>query len=268
MYGDHPIATAFLQHLQSQIVLISKRYSASELPMPVGSGCVIGLRKSKEGRVGVVVASARHVLEHDEHDHAEWFVSRNTLDGQTRTARFDAPDGTNPKAKAVWYSGPMYKEPATLEISLDIGALNFDNDLCPGGFFVDTEKIPVTINTEIVATAGTMVAWGGFPDHVAKLIGGHRVCFFQGHIAACVNTPGKPPSYLISGYNSPGLSGGPVWMWDDVERTAQIIGIINSYSRAGELFPGLVHASCLNPLMGYFKNVFANVVDRQGWASE
>lgn len=103
------------------------------------------------------------------------------------------------------------------------------------GNALPTEPIEIVPPQRIVKP-GVEVGWLGFPYLVSP-----ELCFFSGHISAVVD--GR---YFIDGVAIEGVSGGPAFLYRNVDPTGlYILGSISAYrpNRAtGETLPGLLVA--------------------------
>lgn len=257
MQNDHPNATAYLQHIHKNIVVIAARFADDACPpKPCGTGCLIGYSKRPSGELLALISTAAHVVDHDPRDRIEWTIVRPRSDGhRERAAVFVTPSETA-SGNVRWYQGKWYrgKHNRSSNPQLDIAAIEFRNDLTEGGFFEPTEKFPRVLHTKVGLTAGTRVAWAGYGSIAQTLLGRPFLQYYEGVVSAHVDVPDHPPLYLIDGHNDPGLSGSPVWWWNDESGEAEIAAVITHYASMGESgMQGMVLASPINPLMEHLK---------------
>ena len=69
-------------------------------------------------------------------------------------------------------------------------------------------------------------------------------------VSATVDKDGKR-LYIVDGHNSAGVSGGPVWCWNDERQRAEIVGVVSGYGDAGGDLPGFCVFEPINPVLGY-----------------
>jgi len=95
---------------------------------------------------------------------------------------------------------------------------------------------------------GAEVGWLGFPA-----IAPYTLCFFSGSVSARQDSK----RYLIDGVAINGVSGGPVFLWDDAGQV-QFVGVVSAYRAnraAGEALPGLLVAQDVS----HFHSVLAHL---------
>ena len=103
---------------------------------------------------------------------------------------------------------------------------------------------------DMTVKEGVEVGWLGYPYLVPE----GALCFFSGHISACLDDPKK---YFIDGVAIPGVSGGPAFYFNvgepGVEPRLRILGSITAYRpnrTDGEVLPGLMVADDASWLSG------------------
>lgn len=102
---------------------------------------------------------------------------------------------------------------------------------------------------------GGRVGWAGFPGLVKpKTVTAHP-CYFEGVISTVIHKQNKL-LYLVDGHGGPGVSGGPLWHWNEQESNYEIIGLCAQYLKGGLdaeglTLPGLVVFESINPILGY-----------------
>jgi hypothetical protein len=95
----------------------------------------------------------------------------------------------------------------------------------------------------------------GFPANVEKALGFPHICYYEGVIAAMIDRGDHPPLYLLDGHNTAGVSGAPLWTYNDNTSRVELIGIIVSYlSDEQKKLPGFVCATPIHPLIRYLEN--------------
>jgi hypothetical protein len=103
---------------------------------------------------------------------------------------------------------------------------------------------------------GGRVGWAGFPAFIEKRTGDIRPCYFEGVISSVVDrivAEGKL-YYLVDGHGGRGVSGGPVWHWNDDQGNYEVLGLCSQYHRPespGE--PGLIVVEAINPVVAYLE---------------
>jgi hypothetical protein len=110
------------------------------------------------------------------------------------------------------------------------------------------------VDPRIVIVPGARVGWAGFPKFAEKKTLRTQPCYFEGVISTVVDHEGKL-FYLVDGHGGRGVSGGPLWYWNDETSNYEIIGICSGYvSPDDEKFlPGLVAFESINPLIVYLQ---------------
>ena len=115
------------------------------------------------------------------------------------------------------------------------------------------------IDSRCAIGPGTKVGWAGFPMFAEIKIQRKNPCYFEGVISTTVEDNGKL-FYLVDGHGGKGISGGPLWYWNEEESNYEIIGVCNQYVLADDNYlPGLVSFQSINPLISYLK--VDNVMD-------
>lgn len=118
-------------------------------------------------------------------------------------------------------------------------------------FARDDERPPRMIKPPVGASAGTEVAWAGFPSLVENELGHPQLCCFAGIISAMVHGEGRRQIYVVDGHAAAGVSGGPVWQWN--EKRLEVVGIISSYLRTTDAVPGFLMVEPINPVTDYLE---------------
>lgn len=238
------------------IVVVGARFPDEQQDArPIGSGFLVGYQGPTGSTRRPIIATAGHVVDHDVQDSTEWTITRLAFNGNPpRVARFVTPAEDPAGAQVVWYSGKWAgtKHSTQSGPCVDIGAITFSNQACPGGFSDADEQPPRLINRGVGLTPGTPVGWAGFPEHARRMLGQAQLCCFRGVISSVVDQPNLPPMYLIDGHNTPGLSGSPVWWWNPDKSRAEIAAVVTRYSFLAE-FPGFVLATPIHILVEYFR---------------
>ena len=245
---DIEIATAFEEIFSKMIVRISARFLSNNGKIRSGTGCIIGYVKNTDYEHKALILTAGHVLKSPKNEPVEWTIERFDLNGQEqRKVIFKTPN-KNPKGPKVFY----YQA----DDRLDLGAMFADTTCIDGRTLMDLGKssepketlVPI-IDKHKGIGPGTRVAWAGFPKVVKEYLGFPQLCYYEGVVAATIDRNNRPPLYLLDGHNDFGVSGGPVWAWDDETSRVELVGIIVSYLQ--QELPGFVCATPIHPLLHY-----------------
>ena len=112
-----------------------------------------------------------------------------------------------------------------------------------------------TVDPRIAIVPGAKVGWAGFPAFTEKTTLQTHPCYFEGVISTTVDNEGKL-FYLVDGHVGKGVSGGPLWCWNDDKSNYEIIGVCSSYisPEKDKHLPGLVTFESINPLMAYLES--------------
>lgn len=253
---DIEIASAFEEVFSKKIVRITGRSLSAESKMWFGTGCITGYVLNPRYKPKAMVVTAGHLLKGPDENPVEWTVERSDpLTGTPRTATFTITPQNPEGPKAFYYNA---------DPRLDIGGMFVDTDCIDGRSFLDldesgkpTEALLPLIDPSKGVTEGTRAAWAGFPQPVQEnQLGFPQLCYYEGVVAAMINTKAHPPLYLLDGHNSPGVSGAPVWAYNDERSSAELVAIIVAYlSDAQKKFPGFVCATPIHPLIRYMQSL-------------
>lgn len=197
-----------------------------------------------EGRL--VLATAKHVVGVPEDKTVWWKVQQfNAQSQMLRQIEF----GTN-KARLRDVPYRTHKE-------LDIGLLVVpSHDKNKKQFLNDVDQPLPLINRSKGVGTGTRIGWAGFPGVIDTLLGHPQLCYFEGVVSSMVDTD-KRRVYIVDGHSAKGVSGGPVWCFDDSSHQLQIAGVVSSYrSQKHELerLPGFCIFEPINALIYYLEN--------------
>ncbi len=135
---------------------------------------------------------------------------------------------------------------------------------------LEFEVEPVRVlNHNYAITPGAKVGWAGFPEFVTKKTTRPHPCYFEGVVSSVVDRVETESKlfYLVDGHGGRGVSGGPLWCWNDVLGNYEVIGICSHYlfgdqkadkkSASNPEFilqgPGLVVFESINPVIGYLQ---------------
>ena len=252
---DIEIASAFEEVFSKKIVRITGRTLSAEPKMWFGTGCIIGHVTNPRYRPKAMVATAGHLLKGPHEGSVEWTVERSDFLGGTPKKVTFTISPENPEGPKAFY---YYSDPR-----LDIGGMFVDADCDDGRPFLHldqsgrpAEPVLPLIDPRKGVTEGTRVAWAGFPQTVQKQLGFPQLCYYEGVVAAMIDTKAHPPLYLLDGHNSPGVSGAPIWAYNDERSSVELVAVIVGYlSEAQRIFPGFVCATPIHPLIRYMQSL-------------
>jgi len=273
--SESELSTAFREVLRPSVVMVLARKPDVDPDLVgVGTGCIIGYMRGNGGPPRAIVATAGHVLRHNADELLEVTVVRETTEGQGGRVATVMSDQVDKDGSYIVFYRDMS--------SLDLGFIVVPHE-CPDGqrFLSEDEGgQPTEHGTEVMqphllVTEGTQVAWAGYPRGVHQRLGERVLCYYEGVVSATYNDPDSP-MYIIDGHTDNGVSGGPVWVWNE-QRTggarAQLVGVITEYyeshddneeGTAGfqeeetERRPGFVIAVPHNPLIRYMQERYAH----------
>lgn len=137
--------------------------------------------------------------------------------------------------------------PLRLHLKSDLGIL-----YVPAGDFV-TKPVRLLDPRCAIGSAGR-VAWAGFPAFAKEKTATPQPCYFEGVISTVVDRVESEERlfYLVDGHGGKGVSGGPLWHWDEETNDYEVIGLCSSYLKSGDAdMPGMVVFESINPLVGY-----------------
>jgi len=250
---DIEIATAFEKIFYPKIVRILGRPLSAQEPPCQGTGCIIGHVLNPDYKPKALVATAGHLLKSQYP--VEWTLERFDLSNKTsRKVTFQITP-QNPKGPKAFYYGA--------DPRLDIGAMFVDSDCVDGQPFLElddtenpTEPLLPLIDPQRGFGPGSRVAWAGFPASVESYLGFPKICYYEGVIAAMIDTKNYPPLYLLDGHNTAGVSGAPLWSYNDDSSRTELIGIVVSYlSDVQKKLPGFACATPIHPLIRYLESL-------------
>lgn len=112
------------------------------------------------------------------------------------------------------------------------------------------------IHPSFAVEPGAKVGWAGFPAFVSGQLGNPHPCYFEGVISAVVDSTTRDGKllYLVDGHGGKGVSGGPLWSWDETSGDYQVIGICSKYLLTGDQDPGVIAFEAINPLVRYLES--------------
>jgi hypothetical protein len=180
----------------------------------VGTGFVVANYKKKD-KLDFVLATARHLIDNlPEWETIYWKLEQFDWQGNLQKQIIFK---TNVEATG--------KSAVTVNKEFDVGTI-FVPNLNNG----ENNRLRL-IDPRCAIIPGGKVGWAGFPLFtVSKTLSSHP-CYFEGVVSTVVNKDGKL-FYLVDGHGGQGVSGGPLWCWNDEKDNYEIIGICSQY-----LFP-------------------------------
>lgn len=194
-----------------------------------GTGFAVARYKNPD-KLGLVLATAKHVIAFSENDLVEWKIEQfNWIGDLKHTQTFKSNN-------AVTKSSPI-----RVHTQFDIGNVfihKFSDNI--------QDSIVRTINIQNAAPPGTRVGWAGFP----ALMEGKRPCYFEGVISSLFHQVERL-YYIVDGHIGHGVSGGPLWCWNDDINGYEVIGIVSEYKYPKVNLPGLCVFESINPLIAY-----------------
>jgi hypothetical protein len=199
-----------------------------------GTGFPVGKYK-KPDKLALVLATAKHLLSFSKSDTVEWRVEQFDWQGKLNRG-FSFKSNTEMTGKS----------PIRVHTEFDIGTV-----FMPNLEGIDKYKPLRTIPSSQAIIPGAKVGWAGFPEMTRYKTLSEQPCYFEGVVSAVVSR-GDRLYYIIDGHSELGVSGGPVWCWNDEESNYDVIGIVSQYVIPKDLkFPGLCVFESINPLMAY-----------------
>jgi len=190
------------------------------------------------GNLSLVLATAKHVVSFSANDTVDWKIEQFDLHG-------------NLKQNISFKSNNSItgNSPIRTHTEFDIAGV-----FVPNIGSIDQYKPLRTIPASQAIMPGTKVGWAGFPSLAHELLS-NQPCYYEGVISAVADR-GNRLYYIIDGHNGPGVSGGPVWCWNDEESNYDIIGLASSYvfRKENPALPGLCVFESINPLMAYLSS--------------
>lgn len=208
----------------------------------IGTGFAIA--KFREvGKLELAIATARHMLENlPGNETIYWVIQKFDLRGNLIvTLKFESN------------FEQVGKNPFRFNLKCDIGVI-----FIPKLENVET-KILRLINPGFAVEPGAKVGWAGYPLFTKiKTIRTHP-CYFEGVISTVIDTVENEFGilyYLVDGHGGQGVSGGPLWYWNDEKENYEVLGICSQYifpEQKGNL-PGMVVFESINPLVVYLQD--------------
>jgi hypothetical protein len=204
----------------------------------LGTGFVVAKFQNPD-KLDFVLATAKHVVKNlPEHETIYWSIEKFDLTGNKIE---DFIFQTN-----VELTG---KSAIRQHKDFDIAAV------CIPKLIVHDNKPLRTIDPRVRIVPGAKVGYAGFPVFAEKKTLRTHPCYFEGVISTTVDTSDGKLFYLIDGHGGKGISGGPLWYWNDKKSNYEVIGICSGYlSPEDEKYlPGLVAFESINPLLAYME---------------
>jgi hypothetical protein len=220
-------------HICDSLFLIKVSYNGKN---DIGTGFSIGRYKNPQ-KLELVLATAKHLLSFSETDTVDWTIQQFDWLGKE-------------KSKITFKSNnSILKSPIRVHTEFDIGLV-----FLPKQKEVSKTNILRTIDPNCIIKPGTKVGWAGFLDLGFRLINKPQPYYFEGVISSVLFEENRC-FYLIDGHNGPGVSGGPVWCWNNKKSNYDIIGVVSGYmpDSINNEFPGLCVFEAINPMLAYLK---------------
>lgn len=195
-------------------------------------------RYKKPDKLAFALATAEHVFRPlPMYTDVQWTLERFDWKG-------DGTGWLNFKSNLQKLGG----SPIRAHLDFDVGLVF----LPPLAFETDLLRV---IDPNFAIQPGAKVGWAGFPQFVAKELGVPKPCYFEGVISAVVDRTAESGRlyYLVDGHGGRGVSGGPLWCWDEGHADYQVIGICSQYLPSGDQGPGIIAFESINPLVQYLK---------------
>jgi hypothetical protein len=177
-------------------------------------------------------------------------------DDRTVGWRFEQFDETGNVARRIQFRTDRSAKgavPYHLHNDLDVGIFLLPSKNSDGTDCALPDEQPVrVIDILCGVSTGTRVSWAGFPGVVEAALGQPQLCYFEGVISAQVDRPGRA-LYIVDGHASHGVSGGPVWHWNEEKDRAEVVGIVSEYrtTMQGDGIPGYCFFEPINPILYY-----------------
>lgn len=195
-------------------------------------------RYKQPGKLAFALATAEHVFRPlPMYTDVEWMLQRYNWKGQ----------GTG----HVTFKSNLQKlgaSPIRANLKSDVGLL-----FLPKLAF--ETKVVRLLHPNYAIQPGAKVGWAGFPDFVSKTIGGPFPCYFEGVVSAVIDRVEQDGTlfYLVDGHGGTGVSGGPLWCWNDALGDYEVIGLCSKYILSGNQAPGVVAFESINRIVRYLE---------------
>lgn len=217
----------------------------------IGTGFIVAnYKESKKGDFKFVLATAKHLVEKlPNHETIYWNIERYDLRGnKVEEINFKSNSETTGKT------------PYSFHNDYDIAVVFVPNQS-------ENHSQPLrTIDPNILIEPGTKVGWAGFPLFAERKTLRTHPCYFEGVVSTTVELSPKL-FYLVDGHGGKGVSGGPIWHWNEEESNYEIIGLCSQYLFAeAKGLPGLVAFESINHILVYLKTsneLDFNIIERK-----
>lgn len=184
-----------------------------------GSGLIVG-RTRLHNRAMVITAA--HVLPAISEEPFVLRISRTI--GGVPTGRTLTRD-VNPSRRdhgVYWAHGP--------KDDLDVGCLVLPSLADDGQlFFGEEEPLPCVPSDNGIPAPATTVAWAGFPGLLSEQFDAVPVCYFEGVVSGLVKRHGIGTRLVVDGHAMPGVSGGPVWFFNEQSQRVTVVAVVSGY---------------------------------------
>jgi hypothetical protein len=215
------------------LLRITARHSAGEVS---ATGFVVA-RYAQPGELEFAIATAEHVFQPlPANENVYWTIESfgwrgEPLGWSTFTSNLEA----------------LGKSPIRANLVSDVGLLFSP----PTKFDLEVVRL---LHASYAIRPGAKAGWAGFPRFVSQRTGDPRPCYFEGVISSVVDRVDQEARlfYLVDGHGGQGVSGGPLWIWDDATDHYAVIGLCSQYiAGEPESSPGMVVFEAVNPIVGY-----------------
>lgn len=201
----------------------------------IGTGFAVG-RVHKTGQL--VLATARHVLSPPGEGDLTWQVAQFDRNGSPRRAVTFRTKNSDKSLPYRWHK------------EFDVAVVTLPMNGWKGEPVSKVEGGVRLINPQKGLSAGTRIAWAGYPTNVEDVLGFPQLCYLEGSVSAMVDTDGGS-LYMADGHVTHGVSGGPVWHSSEEDGCPEIVGIVSHYAPSDEKLPGFCVFEPINPLFYY-----------------
>lgn len=217
-----------------------------------GTGFIVA-KFSNPDKLDFIIGTAKHVFkELPEYENIHWTIEKFDMWGN-KIEEFIFKTNLEEKGKSA----------IRVHSEFDIALLTIPK------LITHNNKPLRVIDPRITIGPGTKVGWAGFPVFAEKKTLRTHPCYFEGVISTTVDHEGKL-FYLVDGHGGKGISGGPLWYWNDEEFNYEVIGVCSGYvpgdetEEEGEIelneegkknkhLQGLVAFEAIHPLIQYLQ---------------
>lgn len=209
-----------------------------------GTGIVVGRRRDAGD---IIIATARHIIDKAPRDRpVEWTLlqQHDSTGDRHRTITFTSEPGAN-----MIVSNNVADTAFFVVFKKVIPADEFAEDYDGPAPVIDPGKGP---------DQGTPVAWAGFPGVVEDFLGYPQLVVHGGVVGVMIHGKGKRPGLIMDGHSVMGVSGGPVWYYNDDRQRAEVAAIIvgvafNPSDLELHELPGYIEAEPIGPTMTFLE---------------